>query len=219
MNNHVLARWLAVLMCVTLPAGAAIIRFDELPTQPVNGVSLNGATFTFTIGGVPSTDATFNSSIGPGATPGIHPPTLTGNANGLLTIDFAAPVNHVSFNIALLAGPLTPGAIVLLFDPSLSPAGSVNVDTPVPPGFLTAEGVFDYTGAPLSRIVIDPQFNTLFALDDLVFDFAPGGPNGVPLPPALCAALPLAGLIYLRRAGGRGRLATRDRSVDLPSSQ
>src|SRR5262249_11797507 len=56
-----------------LQLSTTTITFTELPPQPVNGVSLEGVTFGFTVGGVPSTDATFGGG-GPGTTMYTTPP-------------------------------------------------------------------------------------------------------------------------------------------------
>ena len=98
-------------------AGAALIAFDELPTQPVNGLSLQGVTFGFKIGGLASADALFNSNaLGANTTLNLQSPTLEGNAGGGLTLDFAPPMSDLSFNVARLTGLTLTGATVALFD-------------------------------------------------------------------------------------------------------
>ena len=55
-----------------------------------------------------------------------------GNAQGVLTLDFAAPTSGLQFGVSrLTTGPMSPGLQVSLFDASLSPLGSFDVNTTV----------------------------------------------------------------------------------------
>src|SRR5438045_2798528 len=90
---------LLVLGIAVPPAQATLITFDELPPQPVDGLAFQGVAFSFTIAGVPSTDATFNA---PGPTTSIlTSPLLEGNAAGILTFDFDQPTSLVEFSVGL----------------------------------------------------------------------------------------------------------------------
>src|SRR5712691_5906007 len=92
-------------------AGAAtvVLAFDELPFQPVDGLSFMGVTFHFTVGGVSSTDANYDSG-GPGTITYVQDPSLEGNAFGTLTLDFDVPTPALQFGIALsTGGPLAAG--------------------------------------------------------------------------------------------------------------
>src|SRR4051812_32147560 len=101
------------------PGWAATVTFDELAPQPLNGVSLKGVTFNFTIGGSASTDATFNTVIGPGGVPPfIVPPNAEGNSLGTLTFTFAQPSTAISFGLARSVPGGTSGATVQLFSGS-----------------------------------------------------------------------------------------------------
>jgi len=101
--------------------------FDELPFQPVNGVSILGVTFGFTIDGVPSTDANYNSG-GPGQITYVQDPSLEGNASGILILDFDVPTPLVQFGVALSAlGSFDPGCSVELFDPDQKSLGVFDV--------------------------------------------------------------------------------------------
>src|SRR5712692_2441328 len=92
-------------LALTCPSAAwaqVTLVFDELPFQPVNGVSILGVTFGFTIDGVPSTDANYNSG-GPGQITYVQDPSLEGNASGILILDFDVPTPLVQFGVALSA--------------------------------------------------------------------------------------------------------------------
>lgn len=170
-------------------AGAATIAFDELPTQPVNGLSFQGVTFGFQIGGVASADALFNSNaLGANTTLNLQSPTLEGNASGVLTLDFAQPVSDLSFNVARLTGLTLTGATVALFDPSLNGFATTPVTVA---DFLTfSEGLFSYSGGTfVERVVVTfpAGAGPRFALDNLAFTPA------VPEPGTMLMGLLLTG--------------------------
>ncbi len=152
-------------------AGAALITFDELPSQPADGVSLQGADFQFTIGGIPSTDAQFNSlAFGSNTTVSLQGSTLAGSATGVLTIDFAQPISLLSFNLARLTNLTTTGATVSLFDSALTGFASTSVTIGNVVTF--SEAFYSYSGStPVKRAVL--TFNAAagprFAIDNLAF--------------------------------------------------
>lgn len=154
------------------PCGATTLRFNEVPFQPVNGLDVRGAQFSFFIGGGPSTDANYNS-FGPGTGIFVQDPTLEGNALGTLVIDFPTLTPYLSFGLARsIVGPLTPGATVLLFDMNGNLIGSFPLNTAVQPGGTFSEGEFAYNNpaTPVRRaILLFPSANlaSRFALDNL----------------------------------------------------
>ena len=189
-----------LLLALASATGArgALIKFDELPNQTLNGVSLQGVAFKFEIGGAASVDAQFNSTaLGANTTINLQSPTAEGNANGVLTLDFAQPVSLFSFNVARLTGLTLPGATVSLFDPAL--AGFATTTVTVSNLATFSEGLFSYTGAtPVKRAVV--TFNAgagaRFALDNLGF-------TPVPEPGTLLAGLLLTGVCACARAPRR----------------
>ena len=159
-----------VLLCASpILANPITFTFGELPFQPVNGLSFQGVTFTFQIGGLPSLDANYNSA-GPGIITFVQDPSLEGDAAGILTLDFAQAASSLQFGVALSTGAaLAPGFTVLLFDQALLSLGATLVNTN--PLITFTEAQFSYTGVPVSRAVID--FNqaaaSRFALDNLIY--------------------------------------------------
>ncbi len=136
-------------------ADPVTLTFDELPTQPVDGLSFMGVTFHFEIGGQSSPDARYASS-GPGSTKFIQDPSLEGNAAGILTLDFELPTPVVQFGFGLSTfDTLTPGFTVELFDPTLSSLGVTEVKTGPIESF--SEAFFSHEGLLVSRVVIDPN--------------------------------------------------------------
>lgn len=55
-------------------ASATTLHFDELPFQPVDGLSIGGVTFGFEVGGASSPDAFYNFNSGIGQTAYLSPP-------------------------------------------------------------------------------------------------------------------------------------------------
>src|SRR5262249_3375462 len=74
------------------------LTFDELPFQPVDGLSYKGVTFGFTVNGQPSTDANYHS-FGPGKLTYVQDPSLEGNTLGTLTLTFAKPTTVLQFGL------------------------------------------------------------------------------------------------------------------------
>lgn len=151
--------------------GFTTLRFNELPTQPVSGLTFRGVQFGFFIGGNQSFDAFYNAS-GPGQGTFVQDPSLEGNALGQLVLDFPVPTPTLSFGIARSTTlPLTPGAIVDLFGPGGVFIGSFPVN--LVPSPLFAEAQFSYTGPPpVSRAIItfpSPAAATRFAIDNLTY--------------------------------------------------
>lgn len=153
--------------------GLTTLRFNELPFQPVNGLSFRGARFSFSIGGVPSLDAVYNGS-GPGQGVFVQDPSLEGNALGVLEIEFPALTPTLSFGIARsVAGPLNPGLTLVLLDVNGNLIQVVNVNTAVQVGGFFSEAMFTYALAtPIRRaIFLFPSANVAprFALDNLTY--------------------------------------------------
>lgn len=179
-------------------ASATTLTFDELPFQPVNGLSYQGVTFGFTVGGADSNDA-FYRSFGPGQLATVQDPSLAGDAAGVLTFDFQRPTATLQFGVALnTADALSPGYSVELFDASLASLGVIPVDMPAPADPLGfSEALFSYDGAPVARAVIDfADGLSSFGLDNLTY-------QQIPEPSALIlTVLGLGLLVFPPRGSG-----------------
>jgi len=182
------------LMSTGAAHAAFTLTFDELPTQPVDGLSYMGVTFGFTVGGSPSSDAIYNG-IGPGTLTYLQDPSLEGTTAGILSLDFATPTDQLEFGVALNTYNATTMAyVVRLYDSSYQLIETSFGDTS--PLVLWSEGLFTYTGTTrVRRAVIG--FNDLaasrFALDNLTI-------NPIPAPGALLLGSFGLGLVnWLRR--------------------
>lgn len=127
------------------------ITFDELPSQPANGVSLEGVTFDFTINGAPSSSARFGGN-GPGTTTHTDDPGIVGPTRGVLGLTFDQPVGELRFGIALsITTPVPEAASVRLLDENSMEIRVFNVAAE-PGDFLFTSGLFVYDGStPVSR--------------------------------------------------------------------
>lgn len=187
------------MVCAGHSGAAVILDFSELPNQPVNGLNAVGVIFHFSIGGNPSSDAEYHS-IGPGITTFLDDPSLEGNAQGVLTLEFMSePTNELQFGLALSTdAPLTPGFTVELFDTSFTSFGVTPVNTfPID---VWTEAQYTYSGTPIRQVVIDFDESSAerFAMDNLMFN--PGPLNIVPSPGAiLLGSMGITLVSWLRR--------------------
>ncbi|MEW5859611.1 MAG: PEP-CTERM sorting domain-containing protein [Cyanobacteriota bacterium] len=151
------------------------LTFDELPTQPVDGLSFKGVTFDFKVNGEDSTAATYNvvRKLDTYGLPGVgeldidlSPPVLEIGALGILTLDFAMSTSNIMFDVAKAGDyrflPI-PKLTVQLFDEDFTSLGitEVTLDKDVIEGFPSplrdsvVGTTFTYSGTPVKRAVVD----------------------------------------------------------------
>lgn len=154
------------------------LTMDEVPFQSVNGLTVGDVTFGYTGG-----DASYNAD-GPGTTSFVDDPSIEGDANGILSLDFATPTTVLSFGIALSApSGAGIGAVVELVD-----------------GSGASLGVFDFL------VTEDPGSNFNFVGGR----FEATGTGVIPVPATLPLVLTgLAGMALAARRRPRARAARR----------
>ena len=189
---------LSVLMSTGAANAAFTLTFDELPTQPVDGLSYMGVTFGFKVGGSPSDDAIYHG-IGPGTLTYLQDPSLEGTTAGILTLDFSTPTDQLEFGVALSTyNAAAPGYAVRLYDQSYQLLDTYFGNTS--PLILWSEDQYTYSGTPVSRAVIgfNDQAASRFALDNLTFNS--NSINSIPAPGAVLLGSIGLGLVnWLRR--------------------
>ncbi|QDU89391.1 hypothetical protein Pla175_27810 [Pirellulimonas nuda] len=111
----------------------SVVDFGPVTTgAAVDGATIGGVTFGFTVGGIPSSDATIGA--GPGNTNNIFVANIEGSSSGVLSMTFPGPQIRVGYGWAIISSPGVTS--VELFD-----AGDVSL------------GSLDFLGAP------DPNFD------------------------------------------------------------
>jgi hypothetical protein len=145
--------------------GGVILTMTEVGFQPINGLSVTkgGVTFDFT----DSSGADYDSN-GPGQETFVQDPSIEGpTAAETVGITFSQAFTVVQFGLALSSlSPVSQMATVSLYN------GSTLVLTTTFDSSLTdifAEGLFTYSGAPVTGVTITPASSTAttsFALDN-----------------------------------------------------
>ena len=169
----------AILLPESAFGGTVLVDFTGVPLGSVNGSTIDGITFGFTLGGVPSADAQV-SDVGPVAA---DFPDLEGNSLGVLSLVFPAPQTILAYRWAIdsvpVVGRFTDLNQVELFDASDASLGAVSFDfSLLVGGFLGGfVGVGDdvpFTEARLTfPSTIPNQPGARFAVDNIRFGDTP----------------------------------------------
>jgi hypothetical protein len=185
--------------------GAPIINFGVVQTlAPINGQTINGVTFGFTIGGIPSNDAVIDD--GPDNTNNITIANIEGNTLGVLRLIFPQLEVGFGFGYALaVAGvSITNATSVELFDASNVSLGSLSFNSAPDPFFTGGfAGIGNLTPFKSAQV-------TFANFGRFAFDNVRVIPAAVPEPSSiLLLGFGLLGLRFVRR----GRTNTASTSV------
>lgn len=146
----------------------SVLTSDEVPTQPLDGLSLNGVTFSYS-----GPDAQYNSPSGPGMETFVQCPCIEGSTAGLLTITFDKPSQVVGFGTAVLAAsPVADAFWVEVIGPNGKSRGTFSVDTEPAPVFSAARFSYDGNSVKQLRITFNPT-TSRFAMDNVTYHQAP----------------------------------------------
>jgi hypothetical protein len=148
-------------------ASSITLTMNEVGNQPINGliVSKGGLDFAFSN---PSGTLFYNSA-GPGSVTFVQDPSIQG-ATAPFGVAFSAPVFTIQFGLAMsFQTSLSPLATVDLYNNSPIPFLTMSFDSTLTDPF--AEGLFQYSGGPVTNILITPnQIPGALAFDNLTVD-------------------------------------------------
>jgi hypothetical protein len=149
----VIIKLLSSIAAISLLAGASAasaasvtLTMDEVPNQPINGLSVTKGFETFTFSD-PGGGLTYNS-LGPGNTTFIQDPSIQG-PNEPFSVGFSVPVSFIQFGLAEdSTSPLTGVQV------ELSSGATFTFDLTLTDPF--AEGEFTWSGAPVVGFSLAP---------------------------------------------------------------
>jgi len=157
-------------------AGATLIDFGTVQTlAPINGQTINGVTFGYTINGIASTGAFIDD--GPGNTNNITIANVVNsgpNAGAVLSMTFPMLETRMGYGYAILSTAVVPNATtVSLFDAANVLVGTLSVTGSPDPVFT---GGFLGVASDIPFLRADVTFSTAgaaFAFDNLRFSSTP----------------------------------------------
>jgi PEP-CTERM motif len=183
------------------PSGSLLIDFTGLANgTEVNGLSVGGVGFTYTVGGIPTNGAVIIDG-GPGTTNNISPPNIVsvGNNTGILAITLPGPTTLFGYGYAILNPGTVPNATTISLLSGNTPVGSLSYLGIPDPSFT---GGFAGIQSTIPFDVVDVMFNSAvapaFALDNVRV-----ANSAVPEPTTLLLLVTGMGLFLIRQLRNR----------------
>lgn len=187
-----LQRWLPAICCVlslgaqgtdalaavipvgpgAFPGGSTLLTFDGFADgTEVNGLSVGGVLFTYTVGGTPLNGALVIDG-GPGTTNNISPPNVVSvrNTSGTLTLVLPSSETLFGYGFALLSSAtISDASTISLFD-GATPVGSQSYAGSPDPNFTGGFAGIEST-TPFNTVALTFNFTNVgaFALDNVRF--------------------------------------------------
>jgi len=168
------------------PAGATTITFNGLADgTEVNGLTVNGVRFTYTVNGSPLNGAV-QIDGGPGDTNHIAPPNIVsvGDNTGVLTVTLPSSVNLFGYGFAILSEADIPNATAISAFSGTTLLGSLTFPGTADPVFTGGfAGIQSTTSFNRLELTFNSSAATAFAIDNLTFA------NAVPEPSSFLLAV------------------------------
>jgi len=146
-----------------------VVDFTAETAQPIDGLSSQGVSYSYTVGGVPSTSGIYGA-FAAGTGDFYAAPMFQSFGNGVLTITFDQPTDIVEMAlIASQTGDVTAGFTVEVYGPNDKLRGSFDVDLASSPFWSGAW--FSYTKNAVKWVRITKNTNAAFeyAVDNITF--------------------------------------------------
>lgn len=180
--------------------GDPVTTFTGLSTgTEVNGLTTNGITFHYLLGGVPTNGQVIIDG-GPGVTNNISPPNIVsvGNDSGTLMLTLSGLANAIGYGFAVDTGAVLANATTITLFNGSTNVGSLSFGASPNPTFA---GGFAGISSTLPFNIVDINFNAAqapaFAVDNIVVG---AGAPPIPEPETLVlVASGIAGLVAARR--------------------
>ena len=180
------------------PSNAAVVNFNGLiDGTEVNGLTVNGVQFSYTVGGSPLNGAVVVDG-GPGPTNHISPPNIVsvGNNTGVLTVTLPSSVNLFGYGFAILSGATVPNATTISAFNGTTLLGSLSFSGAPDPSFTGGFAGIESTTTAFNRLQLtfNSSVGPAFALDNVTFA------NVVPEPSTILLAVLGLGVLGAFRA-------------------
>lgn len=168
------------------PSSAKVINFNGLADDTeVNGLTVNGVQFSYTVGGSPL-DGAVIIDAGPGPTNHISPPNIVsvGDNAGVLTLTLPSSANLFGYGFAILSHASVANATTISAFSGTTLLGSLSFSGEPDPDFAGGfAGIESTTAFDRLELTFNSSVAPAFALDNIMFA------NTVPEPSAIFLAM------------------------------
>lgn len=183
------------------PAGAPVIDFSGLADETeVNGLTVNGVRFAYTVGGSPL-NGTVQIDGGPGTTNQITPPNIVsvGDNTGVLTVTLPNAVNRFGYGFAVLSEDDIPDATTVSAFSGTTLVGALTFSGTADPVFTGGfAGMQSTTAFNRLELTFNSSEASAFAVDNITFASAVPEPSSL-----LLAVLGFGAVAVMLRNFGR----------------